>query len=83
MKARTHDVICSKNSYWQLVSFKSKIAFTGCDFCPANFGAKFVPRFHDREKGKQFEKASKMASIVCRELSDEANSPSVICSNNL
>ena len=43
----------------------------------------FITRFHDRERGKQSLKASKMASIVSRELNDKANSPSVICSINL
>ena len=35
------------------------------------------------KEGNSLRTASKMASIVCRELNDKANLLSVICSNNL
>ena len=64
----TH-AICNNNLWQELVLdnlYLSSRRLHSHDaiFVSANFDAKLVPRFHDRGKGKQFEKVSKMASIA-------------------
>ena len=61
----------------------SKIAMTRGDFRLANFGVKFVPRFHGRERRNQFEKVNKTTFVAHRELTGETYSHGAICSNNL
>ena len=63
--------------------FKSKNTFTQCNFVPQILAPNLYLVSMAWKRRKQFEKASKMSSIVRRELGDKAYSHGVICSNNL
>ena len=82
---RCHLVVtsCSKNLYWTTCIFQVEDCVHTIRFLSREFWRQMCTSFSWQGKKEKFKKASKMASIDCRELSDKTYSHGVTCSINL